>query len=266
MKCEKCGAALQIEDEICPYCKAPNPFAKKHREDMKKYNRAFEETRQDITSKASLITPRAVRLILIAVLMALIILEIALTSILPHKIYRYRSERDFARNRDKYLAMMIEYEETGNWDALHALNTSKRIYNDSVLAEFNHVKDAADYFINIRSTLMYYYDDIYSQRPISEDMLTSWARSVSQSLDSYYASLNRPASVFYDDASTEYDDLHKAAFERLDTDLNSVLITYCNLTRDEVNSLKEISQSNKAKLIRTGMERRMSTSKEADNE
>ena len=37
MKCKNCNANLQIEDEKCPYCGAENPYAKKHRADMKKY-------------------------------------------------------------------------------------------------------------------------------------------------------------------------------------------------------------------------------------
>ena len=48
MKCKNCNANLQIEDEKCPYCGAENPFAKKHRADMKKYAGEFASTREEV--------------------------------------------------------------------------------------------------------------------------------------------------------------------------------------------------------------------------
>ncbi len=44
MKCPNCGANLTIDDEVCSFCGVENPYAEKHREEMRKFTRDFNRT------------------------------------------------------------------------------------------------------------------------------------------------------------------------------------------------------------------------------
>ena len=72
MKCQHCGNNLNIEDRFCPYCGQPNPFAVKHQEEMDRYEKDYQETKEDVLEQSSRFNRHTVRITIIAVLVALI--------------------------------------------------------------------------------------------------------------------------------------------------------------------------------------------------
>lgn len=46
MKCPGCGSNLTIDDEKCLFCGQENPFAKKHRKEMRHFTKEFNKTKR----------------------------------------------------------------------------------------------------------------------------------------------------------------------------------------------------------------------------
>ena len=74
MKCQHCGNNLNIEDKYCPYCGQPNPFAVKHQEEMERFEKDYQETKEDVLEQSSRFNRHTVRITIIAVMVALIAL------------------------------------------------------------------------------------------------------------------------------------------------------------------------------------------------
>lgn len=74
MKCESCGGNLTLEDVVCPYCEAVNPHAIEHIRQMKRYQKDYEGTKEQVYDVTKRYVSVSVRIIVIAVLIVLIIL------------------------------------------------------------------------------------------------------------------------------------------------------------------------------------------------
>ena len=72
MKCQHCGNNLNIEENFCPYCGQPNPFAIKHQEAMRRFEKDYERTKKDVLEQSSRFNRHTVRITILAVLVALI--------------------------------------------------------------------------------------------------------------------------------------------------------------------------------------------------
>ena len=51
MKCPHCGAQIGLEEKYCPFCGLPNEFARKHQEDMDRYEQEFQQTQSEVYQK-----------------------------------------------------------------------------------------------------------------------------------------------------------------------------------------------------------------------
>ena len=94
MKCNNCGAPLQLDQKFCPNCGSPNEQGLKHANDMENYNRKFNRTRSKVISNSKWfvknITPIAV------VMLSAIVLAAA--RIANNSMFGYRvTERDNKR-------------------------------------------------------------------------------------------------------------------------------------------------------------------------
>ena len=61
---------MGLEDRFCPCCGKPNPFAKQHQAEMRKYRNSYEETRQEVLKKSRRFAAYGAKLTLLAILLA----------------------------------------------------------------------------------------------------------------------------------------------------------------------------------------------------
>lgn len=111
MKCNNCGAPLQLDQKFCPNCGSPNEQGLKHANDMENYNRKFNRTRSKVISNSKWfvknITPIAV------VMLSAIVLAAAL--IANNSMFGYRvTERDNKRY-NKPTMMRYRYSLKNYW-------------------------------------------------------------------------------------------------------------------------------------------------------
>lgn len=104
MKCNNCGAPLQLDQKFCPNCGSPNEQGLKHANDMENYNRKFNRTRSKVISNSKWfvknITPIAVVMLSAIVLaaallritqcLAIVLLKEIIRDIIKPTMMRYR--------------------------------------------------------------------------------------------------------------------------------------------------------------------------------
>ena len=247
MKCPTCGANLQIEDEKCSFCGNPNPFAVKHRQDMKHYHQEFQKTKKEVEQKTNRFTFVTVK---VTVIIALIVLTIGVSYLKEEGYYRIeanRIRRDIAKNRQSYAAQMAAYEEEGNWLGLHAFYNAKEIYYDSdSFREYVAVYNAAYNYKGILDyiTRGYSDSDYYNAGEVS--------RWLADYLDRFYDCEQR-ISYSGDYYNVSYAPEHREALACMQEDLDAVLMTYCHLTKEELELLPDYSAAKKQALIEEGL-------------
>lgn len=73
MKCEKCGANLDLETPFCPYCGAKNKSGIKHREDMRRYDRDYRATKEEVIRNSRRFNIRNFKVTMVAITIAAVL-------------------------------------------------------------------------------------------------------------------------------------------------------------------------------------------------
>lgn len=246
MKCPTCGADLQIEDEKCSFCGNPNPFAVKHRQDMSFYQQEFQKTRQEVEHKTRHFTAFTAKITVIAVLAVLVIFMMVMVQSGPYMIWRSRVRKDIRNNMQTYEEQLNAYEQAGDWLELYYLYDAKNLAYGDEFHGYRVIYYAIfDYKYILNSVLNHSEDDLYYNAE-------SIAPRIAEYLDDFYQAVERTTynGAYYDD---NYTPQHQEALERLQSDLEAVLITYCHLTEEEVSVLSDYSLAKKGNLIKEGL-------------
>ncbi|MCM1387230.1 MAG: zinc ribbon domain-containing protein [Bacillus sp. (in: Bacteria)] len=247
MKCPTCGANLQIEDEKCPFCQNPNPFAQKHRQDMRRYHQEFQKTKREVEQKTNRFTSVTVKITVIIILAVLIAVMVYMKRDGYYMIQMNRTRKDIQMNKESYAAQLTAYEEEGNWLELYAFYNIKELYLDSdSFRPYMAVYSASYNYKGIVDYITRYYSDsnYYSPKEV-----TRW---FAEYLDGFYDYAQRTsyAGEYYDACYTPE---HQEALMRMWEDLDALLITYCHLTEEELSLLPDYSTAKKGSLIEEGL-------------
>lgn len=246
MKCPTCGANLQIEDEKCPFCGNPNPFAQKHRQDMRYYHQEFQKTKQEVEKKTRHFNAVTAKITVIAVLFVMVFGMAFMLREGAYYVWSGRVKKDIERNAQHYADILEKYEQEGSWRELHAFYEAKNLNYTNHLHEYMVLyyaiydyKSVLDYITRYKTEPEYYTADRVSAQ-------------IAEGLDSFYKSVERTTyeSTYYDD---NYRPEHMEAYARIREDLETVLRAYCHLTEEELAVLPDYSVAKKGSLIEDGL-------------
>lgn len=153
MKCQHCGNNLNIEDKFCPYCGQPNPFAVKHQEEMERYEKDYQETKEDVLEQSSRFNRHTVRITIIAVLVALIAISCFLLA-KADDIRWWQMEKYVEAQAPQHMETLNEIMENRDYMALYSYMNRNRITYTNSLREFDAVYDTTSRYRMFYQNLM----------------------------------------------------------------------------------------------------------------
>lgn len=246
MKCPTCGANMQIENEKCPFCGNPNPFAVKHQEDMKYYHSEFQKTREEVEQKTGRFTSAAVKIPVIIILVILIFALVNTRRDIELTIRTYKIEKDIKLHEQEYREALDAYELAGDWVGLSTFYSEKRLSYVDTFEEYITIRYAASVYGSIMADIMRYTEDstYYNAKNLSQ--------RIAENLERFYKNIYRIGyeNEYYD---AQYAPVHKEALERINEDMEAVLLAYGHLTKEELDKLPDYSVSMKSSLIEEGL-------------
>lgn len=215
MKCSSCGANLEIDNEVCPYCGSVNRIAQKHREDMKKYKTDYDTTKSEVIKKSRRVNEKAIRISVVAFTVSALALLIIL--ILGETTFRYRYNRNKSMaNVEQYRPQIEDLMAKEDYLALNELIIAHELYHSE---NFD-----GKYYTALRATTSFanlYYDVLR----VIEDGGNDTERLASN-IGNYINEINRPLN--------EYDKIPddcKSYMNHLGEDTQLLLQTYLNLSK-----------------------------------
>ena len=159
MKCTKCGSNLEIDHEFCPYCGMPNPVARKHREDMKKYAGDYERTKETVVTKSRKTNRMSIRIAVISLTVAAVIgvvVYCAIADSLRRDHFRNIAEKEVDENVEK----LLPYIENNDYLTVNEMAAAAKLRS---LLTFDHdcydVVRVSDSFSDLFMEIMAFEDD-----------------------------------------------------------------------------------------------------------
>ena len=229
MKCPHCGAQIGLEEKYCPFCGLPNEFARKHQEDMDRYEQEFQQTQSEVYQKTRHFTSLTVPLTVIFVLILL-------------NIHSHLSKHQ--ENIDTYI-------QNGDFCGLSYYYSQNSLYYEDAFDKYNALISASDSYRNIYRILVdtssscnnYYFDSDEISHTI-----TTLARDVH---DIY----NLEDNYSYN-AEEYFTDETNAALTDLRTQTKAILVAYAGLTPEEAEALPDLSSRKQKEYLERGLEKR----------
>lgn len=238
MKCDNCGGNLTLEDVVCPHCEAINPHAIEHIREMKRYQKDYEGTKDEVYNVTKRYIGVSVRIIAIAILIVLIIL-CGIICDESYSINRKLMQAKAKRNYDENTAIIDAYLDEGDYYALYVfleenyINTSFDVYDayDPIIYATTRYGFLYSYIIRYRNT-----DSVES--------LQSYPTRIEEELSSLYKLYDAENYV-----NVEGNPEQKEQVLRIEEQVNALLVTYCGLTMEEADSLQEMSKAQRLAVL-----------------
>lgn len=246
MKCEYCQGDMTIEDEVCQYCGRPNPHYVKHREEMQKFKRKYESTDREVKENAKKLAGFSVKMTVVAVLCAVIFLEILLMAN-SYNILRAIERHKITSNLGYYVSEMNRLEEEGDLSRLSDFYSENSLYFVPELKEYRAVQQmGSEYGLIMRYVVELAFDEDIEPTTRERDI-----ENLSDSLRAVYKILNRES--YYEDEC--FKEKHQVAMDNCMDDINALLKCYLNIDDEALEALPTMSDARRQLVIEEGLEK-----------
>lgn len=255
MKCNNCGGNMGLEDLKCPYCGTPNPFAEKHQEDMRRFEKEFAATKEEVVTANRKRAGRNTSLILILVLILLDVGAVIFAGMSSEIAYDLKGKKVMAQ-ADQHLENIRALLEEGDYCGFSAYYSANSIYymsSDTVLDEYSAVHGAAGRYRWILQDLEKYISgDSYSFRKEAMSRTCSYMADNITKLWSVEDQYSYRQEIYLAPDKLSY-------IQDMRERVSLLLQTYAGLTEEEAGSLGDMSQGRIQKILE---ERLVSTDEE----
>lgn len=245
MKCPNCGSNLTIDDEKCQFCGQANPFAVKHRREMKRFTREFNKTKENIMQESRKVNHWAAKITLIAVLVALNAV-IMYFNVESYSVDRFFDRRRIEANYLTYKNELDKFEEERNYIAFCKYYETYELSRSDLMNEYRKVQSVCSNY----ASLYQYVLQMKTQDPeyyTTEDWLEYIAQTIGYMYDYYL-----PGE--YSDAD-QYKPVHQACMTDAVEQAEDLIQTYFNLTDEEIESFETLSNARRQILMEEGLTR-----------
>lgn len=243
-----------MEDESCPFCGRPNPHAKQHIEDMRRYQNEFQETKEHVYKRTRIYTQVVVRVVILAVL-AVLSTGLFLLARDAYSLSFGRERNRSAKKYDEYSKIMDSYLEEENFQAFRIFCEQHRLDSyDSVYAPKYSKAISLSFYYNF---LMDYLGRYAFPAPYTTADQAKW---VADAMENFYRELEKEPLVAYGMETVE-DPLVTEALDKMAQNVREYLVVYCGFTWEEADSLKDLSSARRQLLLEENLEGRLADEK-----
>lgn len=234
MKCPHCGGEVTLEQRFCPYCGKPNEQARRHAEDMERFQASYKATEDELRQKTTRFTGTMVRIVVLAVLIVMIIVSFLFSS--NYYSFQYDRQRaDAEKHFDEYSKLMDSYLEDRNYMEFAEFTDAKQIRSyDSAYEEYGGLIWGASTYTEVYRYLM----DIVAGDRLAGDHV----KYLNEAISSFY---RYGEDNYWEDAPKE----RHEQFLTMQAELEDMLGYYLGLTDDQVAGLEKLSDSRRGVLI-----------------
>ena len=241
MKCPKCGKTIGIEVLKCPACGNTNPLAKKHKENIQKYDRRFRETQESVLKSAQKTEGVGIRGGIFAILVAVIVILALVCGVISAAGEGETSDdrkRDSLKHKTEYYAQMREYLEEGDYITFVSFAKYHRIpFNYEPYKDYNNIQYVAEKYFNC----VKYWEKIL----LRSDDPDYWDSS---ELDISILCTNLESFVksYAYNAEKEKNRDFAAYLEDMNADIRAMVKRYLKMTDDEADTFLGYSEARMA--------------------
>ena len=242
MKCTKCGASVEIENNFCPYCGTENQYFQKHREEMSSIKKDYEEVKDQVLEKHQKIAGFSVKIMIICIFVAVDILLFFLAGSMWDILRNY--EKIQAKKRvTEYRQQLELYEEEKDYILLSAFYEENKLYGVEGFEDFEAVYRISSSYSYIYKYIIALGDgDIYftDQEKI---------KYICDNLDYLYDYM-KPKE--YSDPE-QFQGKHQELMEQITYDLKALFITYGGITEEEAEQFPQMSYGKRQIALERGL-------------
>lgn len=242
MKCKSCGANLQIDNEVCPYCGIANPVAKKHREDMKKYSKDYSKTKKEVITKSKKVNERSVRIAVGAITFAAVLLSVFLDTSEVSVRHRLKNKA-MTKDHEKYYAMVEDLIQYDDYFKISELVHAHNLYDSSITPlGYAELLRADTNYASLCSNIM-------KALEADDAHIDTYASYISHNL--WYVDIYLHDNDVY---SKVYDAKWLKFADDLQRDTKLVLATFLNIPEEEYDELVKLSEAQRAVRIKEAID------------
>lgn len=245
MKCPNCGANLTIDDEVCSFCGVENPYAEKHREEMRKFTRDFNRTKSQVLEKTQNHSKFVAKVTLIAV-MVVLNLVVWIMAADSYEIEKFIINRRMSANYPVIKSELDKLEEERNFIGFYVYYYENRLDYCDLFEEYH-----AAYNVSNNYEVVYN----YMMELLTEESESSYytdekkAEVLAQQRD-YLYKYSKPRE--YSDM-TQYTQKHQVFMDAAVEQVEDLLQTYLLIPKEEMNDFRELSAARKQIMIEEGL-------------
>lgn len=218
MKCNNCGAPIQMNQKFCPNCGSPNVEFKKHIDDMEQYNKKFNSTRSKVIGNSKwFVNYIAPITALVITMTALTLAIIGKNSMIGYDIAKKNQQKYYSSHSDEIQTKLKLLLEAGDYATLYSMDYVYIRKGIISMMERNNSSYYGDEYMNTISRAVADMEDIVSRR-----------------LNLSYHSVSKESIKYINDIYEKSHELLKA---------------YCNLTDEDIAGLPDMSQADILTLI-----------------
>lgn len=238
MKCSSCQAPLTLNDECCPYCGTPNPFAKQHRRDMNRFSAEFQRVRASVLNKSSLTAARSIRLVIVCFMLLLVIIAFVMLSS-SWEIADFITSRSIEHHIEEHLDTLDTLETEKDFIGLSVYYDYNRLYRSDKAAPYEYIYQASnDYHYIYYGILNLFEEEHWEGQKLTQLTL------ISDSVCDYYHLLDREENSYYGSRGC-FEKVHLDAVEALTDELEAMLKYTFRLSDEEMAQFPALSDAEK---------------------
>ena len=243
MTCKYCGAQISPEDLRCPHCHKKNTFAAVHNAGMKHYQKAYDETRQQVSKRTRQFQTGTMWILLAAALSFCFIVWMFWGAFREERLESIKQAQD-QRNYEEIVQQIREKLAEGSYVELAQYSDQNDLRDDTgVFKVFYPVLNAANFYAWVSS-------DIEKYRSHSSTHI-DYLDVICTDLDLFYDAIYLKR---YEDIEGAVNDENKAALQEMKDNMAQMLQQELGFSADETASFGEMTDARREHIIREKME------------